>query len=119
MYYDFYGVEHFLKLLYLYSRPENLKHVYEYLGKGDVELGAKWDLSETEKTIDDTNRQTSSRFRFHNGGYIDNVVRQAIVDVLKKADGNQKEAAKILGVSEVAIWRYMKRYDIDMKKVIE
>ena len=44
--------------------------------------------------------------------------RQELIDVLRQTGGNQSEAARILGVSRVTIWNRMKRYNIDLKKVI-
>ena len=38
---------------------------------------------------------------------------------LKKAHGNQSQAARILGVSRVTIWNRMKKYRVDLKKVIQ
>jgi transcriptional regulator of acetoin/glycerol metabolism len=36
--------------------------------------------------------------------------------VLRKADGNQSKAAKMLGVSRVTVWKRMKRFGIDIKQ---
>jgi DNA-binding NtrC family response regulator len=44
--------------------------------------------------------------------------RQELIDVLRQTGGNQSEAARILGVSRVTVWNRMKRYNIDLKKVI-
>jgi two-component system, NtrC family, response regulator HydG len=40
--------------------------------------------------------------------------KQALIDALKKADGNRTTAAQILGVSRVTVWKRMKKYDIRM-----
>ena len=37
-----------------------------------------------------------------------------IVDALKRAQGSQAKAAKLLGISERSIWYRVKKYDIDM-----
>ncbi|WP_319523684.1 sigma 54-interacting transcriptional regulator [Breoghania sp.] len=42
--------------------------------------------------------------------------RDALIAVLRNAGGNQSEAARMLGVSRVTIWKRMKRLGIDMKK---
>jgi PAS domain S-box-containing protein len=42
--------------------------------------------------------------------------RDALIAVLRNAGGNQSEAARMLGVSRVTIWKRMKRFGIDMKK---
>ena len=40
--------------------------------------------------------------------------REKMIEVLRKAGGNQSEAARILGVSRVTIWKRMKKYGIDV-----
>ncbi|MEJ5347661.1 MAG: sigma 54-interacting transcriptional regulator [Desulfosoma sp.] len=44
--------------------------------------------------------------------------RQELIEALRKAGGNQSEAARILGVSRVTVWNRMKRYQIDLQKII-
>ena len=39
--------------------------------------------------------------------------REKFLEVLQQAGGNQSEAARILGVSRVTIWKRMKKYGID------
>lgn len=41
--------------------------------------------------------------------------RQRLVLALRKAGGNQSEAARLLGVSRVTVWKRMQRYGIDPK----
>jgi two-component system response regulator HydG len=38
--------------------------------------------------------------------------RQRLVEALRQTDGNQSQAAKILGVSRVTVWKWMKRWGI-------
>jgi transcriptional regulator with GAF, ATPase, and Fis domain len=42
--------------------------------------------------------------------------RDSLIQVLKKADGNQSKAAKMLGVSRVTVWKRMKKLGIDIKQ---
>lgn len=49
----------------------------------------------------------------------DPMKREQLLQVLKQTDGNQSEAAKILGVSRVTIWSRMKKYGIDLKKTVK
>jgi DNA-binding protein Fis len=37
---------------------------------------------------------------------------------LKKADGNQSQAARMLGINRVTVWNRMKKYGIDLKRVM-
>ena len=42
--------------------------------------------------------------------------REQMIDVLKQAGGNQSQAARMLGVSRVTVWKRMKKYGIDIKQ---
>ncbi|MEJ2656734.1 MAG: sigma 54-interacting transcriptional regulator [Desulfobacterales bacterium] len=42
--------------------------------------------------------------------------REKFLEVLRQAGGNQSEAARVLGVSRVTIWKRMKKYGIDADK---
>ncbi|WP_319407739.1 sigma 54-interacting transcriptional regulator [uncultured Desulfosarcina sp.] len=42
--------------------------------------------------------------------------RDSLIQVLRKADGNQSKAAKMLGVSRVTVWKRMKKLGIDIKQ---
>jgi len=44
--------------------------------------------------------------------------KQELIDTLEAVDGNQSQAAEILGVSRVTIWNRMKRFDIHSKKKV-
>ncbi|MFZ7125293.1 MAG: sigma-54 interaction domain-containing protein [Desulfobacterales bacterium] len=41
--------------------------------------------------------------------------REALLDALERAGGNQSEAARRLGVSRITIWKRIKKYGIDLK----
>lgn len=42
--------------------------------------------------------------------------KEELIKALKEANGNQSEAAKILGVSRVTVWNRVNRYGIKIKK---
>ena len=44
--------------------------------------------------------------------------REHLIDVLRRAGGNQSRAARMLGVSRVTIWKRMKKMGIDIKQDI-
>jgi len=44
--------------------------------------------------------------------------RTALVEALRQAGGNQTRAAMILGISRVTVWNRMRKYGIDLKRVI-
>lgn len=43
---------------------------------------------------------------------LDDVKRRRLVDALKRANGNQSEAARLLGLSRTSVWNQMKKYKI-------
>jgi len=45
--------------------------------------------------------------------------KQRLVKALEQANGNQTEAAAILGVSRVTVWNQMKRYGINLKRGVD
>jgi PAS domain S-box-containing protein len=42
----------------------------------------------------------------------------ALIEALRKSDGNQSEAARILGVNRVTVWNRMRKHGIDLRKVL-
>ena len=45
--------------------------------------------------------------------------KQRLVKALEQTNGNQSEAADILGVSRVTVWNQMKRYGINLKRGVD
>lgn len=46
-----------------------------------------------------------------------NLEREKMIEVLRQAGGNQSEAARILGVSRVTVWKRMKKYGIELPQI--
>jgi DNA-binding NtrC family response regulator len=46
------------------------------------------------------------------------IEKKALIEALKKTNGNQSQAARILGINRVTVWNRMKKYGIDLKKVM-
>ena len=44
--------------------------------------------------------------------------KKALIEALRQSGGNQSQAARILGVNRVTVWNRMKKYGIDLKKVL-
>ncbi|MCK8600256.1 sigma-54 interaction domain-containing protein [Desulfoferrobacter suflitae] len=44
--------------------------------------------------------------------------KSTLIQALQKTKGNQSEAARLLGVSRVTVWHRMKRYGVDLKKIV-
>jgi two-component system response regulator HydG len=41
-----------------------------------------------------------------------------LIEALRKTNGNQTQAARLLGINRVTDWNRMKKYGIDLKKVL-
>jgi transcriptional regulator of acetoin/glycerol metabolism len=44
--------------------------------------------------------------------------KQALMETLVATGGNQTQAARLLGINRVTVWNRMRKYGIDLKKVI-
>jgi PAS domain S-box-containing protein len=44
--------------------------------------------------------------------------KKALIDALQQTRGNQTQAARLLGVNRVTVWNRMKKYGIDVKKIL-
>jgi len=44
--------------------------------------------------------------------------KRALVEALRRTGGNQSQAARLLGINRVTVWNRMKKYGIDLKKVL-
>ncbi|MCK5193065.1 MAG: sigma 54-interacting transcriptional regulator, partial [Desulfobulbaceae bacterium] len=51
-------------------------------------------------------------------GQKDLAEKNALIEALRESRGNQSQAARILGVNRVTVWNRMKKYGIDLKKVL-
>ena len=104
-----------LDLLIQYSWPGNIReliNVIEYAfvlcPGGQIEPGhlPAYLRQEFSKPVG-VNRTFENR-------YIDNR-RQQLIEALEKSGGNQTKAAKILGVSRVTVWKWIKKYGVYME----
>jgi PAS domain S-box-containing protein len=48
----------------------------------------------------------------------ENTEKKALIDALRQTNGNQTRAARLLGINRVTVWNRMKKYNIDLKKVL-
>ena len=55
---------------------------------------------------------------FRNSAVFDSEEKNALIEALRHTNGNQSQAARILGVNRVTVWNRMKKYGIDLKKVM-
>ncbi|MFC1828989.1 helix-turn-helix domain-containing protein, partial [Thermodesulfobacteriota bacterium] len=44
--------------------------------------------------------------------------KMELIEALRRSKGNQSQAARILGVNRVTVWNRMKKYGIDLKRIV-
>jgi len=44
--------------------------------------------------------------------------KRMLIEALRQSNGNQTQAARILNINRVTVWNRMKKYGIDLKKVL-
>jgi transcriptional regulator of acetoin/glycerol metabolism len=49
---------------------------------------------------------------------VENTEKKALIEALRQTNGNQSQAARILGINRVTVWNRMKKYGIDLTKVL-
>jgi PAS domain S-box-containing protein len=50
--------------------------------------------------------------------YNESEEKVALIEALRKSNGNQSEAARILGINRVTVWNRMRKHGIDLRKVL-
>lgn len=48
----------------------------------------------------------------------DSPEKQALIAALQKTRGHQTQAARILGINRVTVWNRMRKYGIDLNRVL-
>jgi transcriptional regulator with PAS, ATPase and Fis domain len=102
-----------MHLLLDYGFPGNVRELENVIERG-VAL-AKGNVLELEHLPDDLRQVRLRAFR-RDAGKIPSLGDQEkayIRWVLKEVDGNRAQAAAVLGIDRVSLWRKLKRYQID------
>ncbi|MDD5204788.1 MAG: helix-turn-helix domain-containing protein [Desulfobacterales bacterium] len=47
------------------------------------------------------------------------IKKRKLVDAIRRAGGNQSEAARILGVSRVTVWKQIREFGIDLRRRVD
>ena len=66
----------------------------------------------------DTITNSSGQISTFTAGVSEPKEKMALIEALRKSNGNQSQAARLLGINRVTVWNRMKKYGIDLKKVL-
>jgi len=69
-------------------------------------------LKESNRQIDPLQTQLLTS---HPG---ENSEKKALLEALRQTNGNQTQAARVLGINRVTVWNRMKKYGIDLQKIL-
>ena len=102
-----------------YEWPGNVRELKNTIERsvlitdGDI-LTSKYLPSHVTNQVSDKSQVTVPALETDLAATIRNVERQLIVDALERADGVQRKAARLLGVTERVLWYKIKKHHIDV-----
>jgi DNA-binding NtrC family response regulator len=108
-----------MSYLMKYEWPGNVRELKNTIERsvlitdGDV-LTSKFLPTHVTKHVSDQSPATVPAIEMDLATTLRNVERQLIVDALERADGVQRKAAKLLGVTERVLWYKIKKLQIDV-----
>jgi len=108
-----------MNYLMKYEWPGNVRELKNTIERsvlitdGDI-LTSKYLPSHVTNQVSDKSQVTVPALETDLAATIRNVERQLIVDALERADGVQRKAARLLGVTERVLWYKIKKHHIDV-----
>jgi transcriptional regulator with GAF, ATPase, and Fis domain len=108
-----------MNYLMKYEWPGNVRELKNTIERsvlitdGDI-LTSKFLPSHVTKQVSDKSQVTLPPLETDLAATIRNVERQLILDALERADGVQRKAARLLGVTERVLWYKIKKHQIDV-----
>jgi transcriptional regulator with PAS, ATPase and Fis domain len=103
-----------MEALFTYSWPGNVRELRNAIEYAFVLCSGNWISKEhlPPKIIANNKRPSTSH---HQSAASWEEDRKKLIQTLQQVGGNQSEAARILGVSRVTVWKRLKKYGIDLE----
>ena len=103
-----------MEALFTYSWPGNVRELRNAIEYAFVLCSGHWiGVEHLPPKISTGSKRPS--VRSHQSSASWERERQALIDTLCDVGGNQSEAARLLGVSRVTIWKRIKKYGVDLE----
>ena len=106
-----------LEAMLTYSWPGNVRELRNAIEYAFVLCPGGWiDKKHLPPKVTRPSQATTSYNKANSGAW--NEEREQLIQTLRQVEGNQSEAARLLGVSRVTIWKRIKKYGIDLRAEI-
>ena len=103
-----------MEALFTYSWPGNVRELRNAIEYAFVLCSGNWIGREHLPPKITTNGQKPAN-RMGRSAASWEKERTRLIDTLRQVGGNQSEAARILGVSRVTVWKRIKKYGVDLE----
>jgi DNA-binding NtrC family response regulator len=107
-----------MEALLTYSWPGNVRELRNAIEYAFVLCSGHWISKEHLPPKITANRKRSSA-NHHQSAASWEEGRKKLIQTLRQVGGNQSEAARLLGVSRVTVWKWIKKYGIDLRTELE
>jgi PAS domain S-box-containing protein len=103
-----------MEALFTYHWPGNVRELRNVIEYAFVLCSGNWiGLEHLPPKMTTNGKKTATRTRRNAASW--EKERTQLIDTLLRVDGNQSEAARILGVSRVTVWKRIKKYGVDLE----
>ena len=107
-----------MEALLAYSWPGNVRELRNAIEYAFVLCSGNWiGLQHLPPKIASNGKRTPVKRRQSTASWEEE--RKKLIETLRQVEGNQSEAARLLGVSRVTVWKRIKKYGIDLETELE
>ena len=79
----------------------------------------EWPSIQSNRFLTESSDQRNQQERSHvTDDFSESPEKEALIIALQQTNGNQTQAARLLGINRVTVWNRMKKYGIDLKRVL-
>jgi len=106
-----------MKRLIEYDYPGNIRELSNFIERGVVlSQDEELDIAHLPQSLESLSIKVFSPVKDSLPATLEDQEKEHILTILKMTDGNRTEAAKMLGIDRVSLWRKLKKLGIDNKK---
>ncbi len=107
-----------MEALFTYTWPGNVRELRNAIEYAFVLCSGHW-IGKEHLPPKITARGKKPSVNHRHNAVSKSLERKKLIQTLRQTDGNQSEAARLLGVSRVTVWKRIKKYGIDLEAEIQ